>query len=66
MKRIACMAAAMFVATASLPAFAQQRNCGKRPDVIKHLAKSFSETPVGIGLSGNGVIEVLSSKNGGS
>ena len=67
MKRFACMAVALFVATASLPATAHQQRCTKRPDFVRHLAKKFSETPVAIGLSGNGgVIEVLSSEKGGS
>ncbi len=66
MKRIVCIAAALFVATASLPASAQQQRCGKRPDIVSHLAKNFSESPVAIALSGDGVIEVLTSKNGAS
>ncbi len=67
MKRFACIAVALFVATASLPATAQNQRCTKRPDIVRHLAKKFSETPVAIGLSGNGgVIEVLSSKKSGS
>ncbi len=65
MKRFACMAAALFIATASLPAAAQQQRCTKRPDIVRHLAKKFSETPVAIGLSGSGgVVEVLSSESG--
>ncbi len=67
MKRFACMAAALFIATASLPAAAQQQRCTKRPDIVRHLAKKFSETPVAIILSGSGgVIEVLSSEESGS
>ncbi len=67
MKRFACMAAALFVATASLPAAAQQQRCTKRPEIVRHLAMKFSETPIAIGLSGSGgIIEVLSSEKGGS
>jgi len=67
MKRFACIAAALFVATASLPATAQQQRCTKRPDIVRHLAQKFSETPVAIGLSGSGgIIEVLTSEKGGS
>ena len=67
MKRFACMAAALFIATASLPAAAQQQRCTKRPDIVRHLAKKFSETPVAIGLSGSGgVIEVFSSEQSAS
>ncbi len=67
MKRFACMAVALFVATASLPATAQQQRCTKRPDIVRHLAKKFAEAPVAIGLAvGGGIIEVLSSEKGGS
>ena len=63
MKKFACIAIALFVATVSLPASAQQSACTKRPDVIGHLAKQYSEATVAIGLSSNGgVVEVLSSK----
>ena len=64
MKHLACLTAALFVATAALPAAAQQQVCTKRPDIIGHLAEQYSEAPVGIGLSSNGgVIELLSSGN---
>ena len=67
MKRFACIAVALFVATASLPATAQQPNCTKRPDIVRHLAKKFAEAPIAIGLSGTGgVIEVLTSEESGS
>ena len=67
MKRFACMAVALFVATASLPATAQQQRCTKRPEIVRHLAKKFAEAPVAIGLAvSGGIIEVLSSKKGGS
>ena len=63
MKNIAILAAALFVAVAALPASAQQANCTKRPEVIGHLAKQYSEAPVAIGLSSNGGgVEGLSSK----
>ena len=67
MKRFAFAAIASCVATASLSANAQQQRCTKRPDIIRHLAMKFSETPVAIGVSGDGgVMEVLSSDTGGS
>lgn len=67
MKRLGCIAAALFVAIASLPASAQQRQCTQRPNIVGHLAKKFSETPVAIGLSSNGgIIEVFSSEKSGS
>ena len=67
MKRIAWIAAALFVVTSSSPAAAQKELCIKRPKIIRHLAKKFSETPVAIGLSrSGGVIELLSSAKGGS
>jgi hypothetical protein len=63
MKHIACFVAALFVATTSLPAAAQQQGCTKRPDIVGHLARNYSEAPVAIGLSSNGgIIEVLSSE----
>ena len=37
MKRFACMAVALFVATASFSATAQQQRCTKRPDIVTHL-----------------------------
>ncbi len=67
MKRFACMAVALFVATASLPATAQQHRCTKRPDIVRHLANKFAEAPVAIGLAGSGgIIEVLTSEESGS
>jgi len=67
MKRFGCIAAALFVATVSLPAFAQQQRCTQRPNIVGHLAKKFSESPVAIGLSSSGgIIEVFSSEQGGS
>ena len=67
MKRFACIAAALFVITASFPATAQQQRCTKRSDIVRHLANKFSEAPIAIGLSvSGGIIEVLSSEKGGS
>ena len=67
MKRFACIAAALYIITASFPATAQQQRCTKRPDIVGHLAKKFAEAPIAIGLSvSGGVIEVLSSEKGGS
>ncbi len=67
MKRFACMAVALFVATASFSATAQQQRCTKRPDIVTHLANKFSEAPIAIGLSvTGGVIEVLTSEKSGS
>ena len=66
MKRLACILAALFVAAASLPATAQQ-NCTKRPEIVRHLAQKFSESPIAIGLSvSGGVVEFLSSEEGRS
>lgn len=63
MKKSLLVATALFAATAALPASAQQSPCTKRPEVVGHLAKQYSEAPVAIGLSSNGgVVEVLSSK----
>ena len=67
MKCFTIGAIALCVATAALPANAQQQRCTKRPDILRHLAMKFSERPVAIGLSGNGgVMEVLSSETGDS
>lgn len=49
------------------PAAAQQPACTARTDVISHLGKKYKENPAAIGLANNGgVIEVLSSKKGGT
>jgi hypothetical protein len=67
MKYFACMAAMLLVVTATPTVAAQKELCNKRPKIIRHLAKKFSETPVAIGLSrSGGVIELLSSAKGGS
>ena len=67
MKIFTCITAALFAATVSLPVSAQQPQCTKRPDIIGHLAKQYSEAPVAIGLSSNGgVVETLSSRKSNS
>jgi len=39
--------------------------CGKRGDVLAQLSEKFKETPVGIGLAGNGgLIELLTANAG--
>lgn len=44
-----------------------QLACGKRTEVLQHLADKYQEAPVSIGLSSNGgVLEVLSAPTGGS
>ena len=41
--------------------------CTERTDVVKHLDRKYAEAPVAIGLTNNGgVIEVFSTKTGGS
>jgi hypothetical protein len=61
------MAAALIVVTATPTVAAQKQLCVKRPKIVRHLAKKFSETPVAIGLSrSGGVVELLSSDKGGS
>lgn len=51
----------------SAQAQTQQPACTARADVISHLSKKYSESPVSIGLANNGgVIEILSSKTGTS
>jgi len=44
-----------------------QTMCGERNAVIKSLAKTYSETPVSMGLASNGaIIEILASPSGAS
>ena len=67
MKLFACLGASFIVATASLPATAQQQRCTKRFNIVRYLAERFSEKPVATGLSrSGGVIEVSASHKGGS
>jgi len=66
----ALLAAAFLAAPAAPAAMAQSSGsapCGKRDELLSHLSQKYSEQPVAMGLSTNGsVVEVLSSKTGGS
>ena len=67
MNKYLFIATALFAVGAALPASARQKSCTKRPEIVVHLAKKYSEAPVAIGLSNSGgVVEVLSSKENNS
>lgn len=59
---------AAFAVAAPSPADAQgAQACGKRADIIKHLAGQYQEQPVAIGLADNGsLVEILTSTDGGT
>ncbi|MEX2455612.1 MAG: hypothetical protein WD470_12960 [Rhodospirillaceae bacterium] len=60
-------AVAALIASASIPAAAQQPSCAKRSDILSHLASRYTEAPVAIGVANNGgIVEVLSSETGSS
>jgi hypothetical protein len=66
-KSLVAFAALVGIAIAApLPAQAQaQQACGKRADIIKHLAGQYQESPVAIGLADNGsLVEILASTDG--
>ncbi len=49
----------------SPPQFAQaQAPCDDRAKIISRLAKKYKETPIAVGLSARGLVEVLSTKDG--
>ncbi|MBM3486916.1 MAG: hypothetical protein FJX67_09825 [Alphaproteobacteria bacterium] len=59
------LAVPMSVATTA--AARAETPCTERTDVVKHLDRKYAEAPVAIGLTNNGgVIEVFSTKTGGS
>ena len=66
----ALLAAAVLATPAAPGAMAQSNGeapCGKRDELLSHLSQKYSEQPVAMGLATNGsVVEVLSSKTGGS
>lgn len=70
MSRLASGVAAALIAPAlvfgSAAAFAADNPpCGKRTDLLKHLASRFSEAPVASGVTENGgMVEVLASNDG--
>jgi hypothetical protein len=68
MSRTAVALVALFGAAvaAPLPAAAQvTQACGKRADIIKHLAGQYEERPIAIGLADNGsLVEILASTDG--
>jgi hypothetical protein len=60
MLRVTAFVGAALVA---LPAFGAEPMCGGRDEVLKRLAKEYSEQPVAMGLASNGnVIEVFSNR----
>jgi hypothetical protein len=64
------LAAALLAVTAVTGAVAQGSEsmpCGNRDEMLSHLSQKYSEKTVALGLATNGsVVEVLSSKTGGS
>lgn len=48
----------------SFPAFAQQ--CPPRSEAIEHLAGKYKEQPIGIGITGSGILELLVREDGAS
>ena len=58
------LSACLLLATTS--GAAAKQVCAKRPDMLNVLSKLYSEVPVAMGLSPNGVVEILSSPEGTS
>ena len=66
MRPIAVLAAAALLLAAA-PASAQSVPCTDRSDIVKKLAKAYSETPTAVGVTSDGsLIEVLTSRDGHS
>ena len=65
---ILALAVPLLVAGAALPAAAEESMaCGKRDEMLGHLAGKYHEQPVAMGLATNGsLVEVLASTAGGS
>lgn len=58
-------AAAYLAAFSCAGAGAQPRPCGKRDDILVHLAGRYAEAPVAFGVADNGsLIEVLTARAG--
>ena len=64
------LAAALLAVTSATGAIAEGNEsmpCGDRDEMLSHLSQKYSEKTVALGLATNGsVVEVLSSKTGGS
>jgi hypothetical protein len=61
---MAAFAAAFFM---SAPALSQHPTCTSRSETVAELLRSYGETRVGLGITGNGdVIEILASEGGES
>lgn len=63
---LALVALAGIATAMPLPAAAQSlQACGKRTDILKHLAAQYQEKPVSIGLADNGsLVEILTTADG--
>ncbi len=61
-------AISLMAASAAMPASAEESMaCGKRDEMLGHLAGKYHEQPVAMGLATNGsLLEVLASTAGGS
>lgn len=63
---IGCFVAAALATIPTVgPAMAQAPSCVKRADLVKHLAHSYQESTIAVGLADNGgLVEVFSSPDG--
>ena len=62
---ITALAVGPATAASADPALGTPNICSTRANVLKHLSRKYSETPVGLGVAENGgVIELLTSAEG--